>query len=144
MSFQNSKKRDQLFLNFEDNKKQVIEPTYAKGGSWLPTIGISNSIYARFTCIMLEYAPINKYYQYFFPNASYHCSCSKIDVETWEYIFMQYKLYDSFWHPKDINIVSFLEFITKNPTSFCFDIEHYTKLVLCCFYCSMFYCFTQR
>jgi len=52
-TFHNSKKRGQLFLDFENDKEQVLKPTYAKGGSWLPTIGISNSICARFTRMIL-------------------------------------------------------------------------------------------
>lgn len=30
--FQDSKKRDQLFLDFKNNKEQVLKPTYIKGG----------------------------------------------------------------------------------------------------------------
>jgi len=38
MSFTSSLKKDHYFLNFENEKQQVIKPTYAKGGSWLPII----------------------------------------------------------------------------------------------------------
>jgi len=57
-SFLFSKKKD---------KEQVLKPTYAKGGIWLPIIGgTSNSICARFTCMMIKHAPICKYHQQFF------------------------------------------------------------------------------
>ena len=41
-----SKKKGQCFLDFEDEKQQVIKPTYAKGGSWLPFIGFTNLLCA--------------------------------------------------------------------------------------------------
>ena len=44
--FVNNPKKDQCFLSFEDKKQQVIKPTYAKGGSWLPFIGFTNSLCA--------------------------------------------------------------------------------------------------
>ena len=120
-SFKDSKKKGQLFLDFEDDNERVIKPTYAKGGLWLPHIGISNSICARFTRMMLGHAPIGEYRQRFFPNASVQCPCGEVEVETREHIFMQCRRYDASLRPRDICISSFVEFITGNPTSFCFD-----------------------
>jgi len=117
-SFHDSKKKEQLFLDFEDNKEQVIKPTYTKEGLWLPLIGILNC--ARFIYMMLGHAPIGEYCQRFFPNSSYQCPCSEANIEIQEHIFMQCKLYDSSCCPRDINIMSFLKFIVGNPTSFCF------------------------
>ena len=37
-------KASQCFLDFENEDQQVIKPTYAKGGSWLPFIGFTNSL----------------------------------------------------------------------------------------------------
>jgi len=56
-SFANSIKKGHYFLNFEDEKQRVIKPTYAKGGSWLPVIGFTNSLCARFTCMTTGHAP---------------------------------------------------------------------------------------
>jgi len=66
--FKDSKKKGQLFLEFEDDNEKVIKPIYTKGGLWLPHIGISNSICVRFTHMMLGHAPIGEYWQRFFPN----------------------------------------------------------------------------
>ena len=77
--FKNSKKKGQLFLKFEDDNERVIKPTYAKGGSWLPHIGISNSVCTRFTHMMLRYAPIGEYRQRFFPNTPVQCPCGVVD-----------------------------------------------------------------
>ena len=90
-SFKNSKKKGQLFLEFEDDNEKVLKPTYSKGGSWLLYIEISNSICARFTRMMLGHAPIGEYRQRFFPNTPIHCPCGEADVETREHIFMQCK-----------------------------------------------------
>jgi len=120
-SFKDSKKKGQLFLEFEDDNEKVLKPTYSKGGSWLPYIGISNSVCARFTRMMLGHAPIGEYRQRFFPNTPIHCPCGEADVETREHIFMQCKQFDSSSRPRDICISSFVEFIIGNPTSFCFD-----------------------
>ena len=120
-SFKDSKKKGQLFLDFEDDNERVIKLTYAKGGLWLPYIGISNSICVRFTRMMLGHAPIGEYQQRFFPNAAFHCLCGEADVETREHIFMHCRRYDASFHPRDICISSFVEFITGNLTLFCFD-----------------------
>ena len=120
-SFKDSKKKGQLFLEFEDDDEKVIKPTYTKGGSWLPHIGISNSTCARFTRMMTGHAPIGEYRQRFFPNSPIQCPCGEADVETREHIFMHCNRYESSTRLRDIQISSFVEFIVGNPTSFCFD-----------------------
>ena len=54
--FANSLKKGHYFLNFEDEKQRVLKPTYAKGDLWLPIIGFTNSLYARFTCMTTGHA----------------------------------------------------------------------------------------
>jgi len=120
-SFKDSKKKGQLLLEFEDNNEQVIKPTYAKGGSWLPHIRVSNSVCTRFMHMMLGHAPIEEYRQRFFPNMAIHCPCGEADVETREHIFMQCRQNEIALRLRDIRISSFVEFIIGNPTAFCFD-----------------------
>jgi len=67
-SFMSNPKRGQLFLDFEDENKKVIKPTYAKGGSWLPSIGFTNSLCARFTRMTTGHTPIGEYRQIFLPH----------------------------------------------------------------------------
>ena len=119
--FKDSKKKGQLFLEFKDDNEKVIKPMYAKGGSWLPHIGVLNSVCAKFTRMMLGHAPIGEYRQRFFPNTPIQCPCGEVDIETREHIFMQCRQYEASLHPRDIHISSFVEFIISNPTSFCFD-----------------------
>jgi len=44
--FANDLKKGYHFLNFKDERQQVIKPTYARGSSWLPAIGFTNSLCA--------------------------------------------------------------------------------------------------
>jgi len=85
-SFSSSQKKSQLFLDFEDKKEQVLKLTYAKGGSWLLSIGFFNSLCAQFTHMTTGHAPIGKYHQRFFPNFSTSYPCSKVEVQTHEHI----------------------------------------------------------
>jgi len=50
-----------------------------------------------------------------------HCPCGEADIKTREHIFMQYRQYEAALRPRDICILSFVEFIIGNPTSFCFN-----------------------
>ena len=88
-SFKDSKKKGQLFLKFENNNKWVIKPTYTKEGLWLLHIGLFNSIYAKFTCMILKHIPIEEYWQRFFPNTAIHCLYSEADIEIREHIFIK-------------------------------------------------------
>ena len=88
-SFQTNKNRGQLFLDFEDDKERVIKPTYTEGGLWLPIIGTTNSICARFTRMTVGHAPISKYRQHFFPNSPINCPCSQAEVQTRKHIVTQ-------------------------------------------------------
>ena len=120
-SFQTNRNRGQLFLDFEDNKGRVIKPSYAKGGLWLPIIGTTNSICARFTRMTTGHVPIGEYRQRFFPNSPTNCPCGQAEVQTHEHIVMQCNLHDPTTRPKDIDIDSFMTFISGNPKAFNFD-----------------------
>jgi len=119
--FANSLKEGHYFLNFEDKKQRVIKPTYAKGGSWLPVIGFTNSLCAQFTRMTTGHAPIGKYRQGFFPYLSTSCPCDEAEVQTWEHIVMEYDLHDPSTWPCNIIINSFVHFLTDNPGAFSFD-----------------------
>jgi len=88
-SFANSLKKGHYFLNFEDEKQRVIKPTYTKGGSWLPVIGFTNSLCARFTHMITGHAPIREYRQRFLPHLPTSCPCGEAEVQTCEHIVME-------------------------------------------------------
>jgi len=81
-SFMTNPKRGQLFLDFEDENQKVIKPTYAKGGSWLPSIGFTNLLCARFTCMTTGHTPIGEYRQRFPLHLPISCPCSEAEVQT--------------------------------------------------------------
>jgi len=93
-SFANSLKKGHYFLNFEDKKEKVIKPTCAKGGSWLPVIGFTNSLCARFTHMTTGYVPIGEYRQRFFSHLPISCPCSEAKVQTREPIVMECNRHD--------------------------------------------------
>jgi len=119
--FATSKGKGQSFLEFEDEKQKVIKPTYAKGGSWLPYIGFTNSLCTQFTCMTLGHAPIGEYCQRFFPNLPIGCPCGWATVQTREHIAMQCDWYSPSSRPRNIVINSFVHFLSDNPAAFSFD-----------------------
>jgi len=119
--FMSNPKRGQLFLDFEDKNQKVIKPTYAKGGSWLPSIGFTNSLCARFTHMTTGHAPIREYKQRFLSHLPISCPCGKAKVQTREYIVMECDTYDPSTRPCNIIINSFVYFLVDNPSTFSFD-----------------------
>ena len=120
-SFMFNPKREQCFLNFEDENQKVIIPTYAKGGSWLPSIGFTNSLCACFTHMTTGHAPIGEYRQRFLPHLPISCLCGKAEVQTREHIIMECDTHDPSTHPHNIIINSFVHFLVDNPSAFSFD-----------------------
>jgi len=120
-SFMSNPKRGQCFLDFEDKNQKVIIPTYAKGGSWLPSIGFTNSLCACFTCMTTGHAPIGEYRQRFLPHLPISCPCGKAEVQTREHIVMECDTHDPSTRPHNIIINSFIHFLADNPSAFSFD-----------------------
>jgi len=81
-SFASSLKKSHYFLNFKDTKERVIKLTYAKGGSWLPVIGFTNSLCTRFTYMTTGHVPTGEYRQRFFPHLPTSCPCGEAEVQT--------------------------------------------------------------
>jgi len=120
-SFADNPKKRQYFLNFEDKEQKVIKPTYTKGGSWLPFIGFTNSLCARFTRMTTSHASIGEYRQRFFLHLPTNYTCSEAEVQTREHIIMECNLYDLSTRPCNIIINSFVHFLMDNPKAFSFD-----------------------
>ena len=120
LSFSTSTKKDQQFLDFEDEKQNVIKPTYIKRGSWLPSISFTNALCAQFTHMITGHTLIGKYQQQFFPNSPLSCPCGEAELQMREHIVMHCPLHNS---TRLCNIVinSFVHFLNNNPSTFCFD-----------------------
>jgi len=119
-SFLTSLKKGHYFLNFEDEKQITIKSTYAKGSSWLPFVGFTNSLCAHFTHMTTGHAPIGEYCQRLFSQSQVSCPCGA-EIQTHEHIVMECDLYDPSTRPCNIIINSFVHFLADNPAAFSFD-----------------------
>jgi len=63
-SFARPLSQDRHFLPLKGGIKNLLQPSYAKGGGWLPFIGELVTLYARAT--QANYAPIGEFRQRFF------------------------------------------------------------------------------
>ena len=63
------------FLTLRGKNRKPLQPSYSKGGSWLPHIGQSVTLCARATRAILNHAPIGEYRQCFFPAECTQCPC---------------------------------------------------------------------
>jgi len=81
MFFENSPYKANNFLDTYDDNDRIILPTYTKGGGWLNTIGISNSLCVRATRLITNHAPIGEYRARFFPNKANSCACNNNQLE---------------------------------------------------------------
>jgi len=106
---------------FEDEDQQVIKPTCAKDSSWLPVIGFTNSLCARFMCMTTDHTSIEEYKQKFFSNHSTSCPCGEVKVQTREHIVMECDLCDPSTRPCNIIINSFIHFLMDNSGAFSFN-----------------------
>jgi len=120
-SFMSNPKRGQCFLNFKDENQKVIKPTYAKGGSWLPSIGFTNLLCAHFTHMTTGHVPIGEYRQRFLSYLPISYPCREAEVQTQEHIIMECETHDPSIRPFNIIINSFVHFLVDNPNAFSFD-----------------------
>ena len=70
------------FLSLKGGNRKPLQPSYTKGGSWLPFIAESVTLCARATRAILNHAPIGEFRQRFFPAECTQCPCDHCQVET--------------------------------------------------------------
>ena len=68
-----------------------------------------------------RHAPIGEYRQRFFSYLPTGCPYGEAKVQTWEYIIMEYNMYNPSLQPYNIIINSFVHFLADNPRAFSFD-----------------------
>jgi len=61
MTFQALDGKGKSFLDLADINNNTIELSYIKGGPWLQAFGSLNSLYARATRAITNYAPTGEY-----------------------------------------------------------------------------------
>ena len=110
------------FLPLRDRNRQFLQPSYSKGGSWLPHIGQSVTLCARATRAILNHAPIGEYRQRFFSAECTQCLCGHCQVETRRHIFANCP---RFAHSPLIDpspsVKNFVDFLKEHPSAFAFS-----------------------
>ena len=81
MTFQASDGKECQFLDLVDSNFNAIESSYTKGGLWLQLFGHSNSLCARATRAITNYALIGEYQLRFFIKKEFKCPCGNFLIE---------------------------------------------------------------
>jgi len=84
--FQNEKYRGHNFLLLQNLDGGIVQPTYAKGRSWLGEVGGRLLVATRMCQSILGHAPIGSYFQRFNIDESHQCECG-IPLQTRDHIF---------------------------------------------------------
>ena len=120
MSFQALDLKGRNFLELVDSDNITLEPTYCKGGPWLQAFGHSNSLCARATRAITNYALIGEYRLKFFPKEDFSCLCGLYPIELRQYILHECKRFNEYWNPRRDSIAHFIQFLECNPLAFSF------------------------
>jgi len=80
--FQASNLKGNQFLNLLNDDNNIIELSYVKGGLWFKTFGYLNSLCARATRAITNYASISKYRLRFFPREGFKYLYSLYPIES--------------------------------------------------------------
>jgi len=117
--FQNEKYRGHNFLLLQNLDGGIVQPTYAKGGSWLGEVGGRLSVATRMCRSILGHAPIGSYFQRFNIDESHWCECG-VPLQTRDHIFVACKkhklLHGDCRVPKYIGELWY--FLDTNPKAF--------------------------
>ena len=120
-AFQASNLKGQHFLELCDEDNNLLEPMYAKRGSWLKYLGHSNSLCARATRAIINHAPIGEYRLRFFPREDFSCLCGEYPIEMRHHILHECKRFNVYWNPRRDSISHFILFLEFNSRAFSFE-----------------------
>jgi len=121
MTFQALDGRGNHFLNLLDDDLNAIEPHQVKGGPWLQSFGHSNSLCARATRAITNYAPIGEYRLRFFPSMDFSCLYNNYPIESRRHILHECKRFNGYWNTERDMLKHFVMFLTANPNAFAFN-----------------------
>jgi len=121
ITFQASNLKGSQFLDLVDDNNNPIEPTYAKGGSWLKSFGHSNSLCAQATRAITSHAPIGKYRLRFFPREEFKCPCGFYPIESRHHILHECGRFNGYWNLRRDSLSHFVMFLVFNPSAFLFS-----------------------
>ena len=121
MTFQASDLKGKQFLNLIDSDKNILEPSYIKGGSWLKFFSHPNSLCVRATRAITNHAPIDKYRLRFFPREESSCPYGLYLIESRHHILYECKRFNKYWNLRWDLISHFVKFLECNPEAFVFQ-----------------------
>ena len=99
MTFQALNFKRKQFLDLLDGDDNIIEPSYIKDGAWLKYFGNSNSLYARASRAITNYAPIGKYRLRFFPREEFRYPCGMYFIKSRHHILYECRRFNEYRNP---------------------------------------------
>ena len=96
ITFQVSNLKRKYFFDLLNSDNNIIKLSYIKGGSWLKFFGYSNSLCARASRAITNYAPIGEYRLRFFPRKEFRCLCGLYPIETRCHILHECRRFDKY------------------------------------------------
>ena len=115
MTFQALDYKGNHFLNLLNEEYLPIKPMYMKGGLWLKLLGHSNSLCARATRVITNYALIGEYRLRFFPKEEFKCPCRAYPIESRYHILYKCRRFNNYWNPNKKSLQHFITFLEFNP-----------------------------
>jgi len=120
-SFVHPSSQGHHFLPLKGGIKNLLQPSYAKGGGWLPFIGELVTLCARATQAILNHAPIGEFRQCFFSTEYTQCPCGHCQVEIRRYIFANCCQFAYFLLTDLVPTVKdFIKFLKEHSSAFAF------------------------
>ena len=120
MTFQASDLKGKQFLNLLNDNNNIIEPSYARGGSWLKVFNHSNSLCMHASCAITYHAPIGEYRLIFFSREEFKCLCGSYPIKSRHYILHEYGRFNRYWNPRRDFLGHFIMFLVANLSAFTF------------------------
>jgi len=117
MTFQALDLKGKQFLDDDNN---IIEPSYAKGGSWLKVFDHSNSLCAHASRAITNHAPIGEYRLRFFPREEFKCPCRSYPIESRYHILHECDRFNGYWNPRRDLLGQVVMFLVANLSAFTF------------------------
>ena len=114
MTFQALNLKGYQFLDLCDDDNNPLEPSYAKGGTWLKYFGHSNSLCARAIRAITNHTSTGEYRLKFFPQEGFSYLCGNYSIKTRWHILHKCKRYNKYWNPRRDMISHFILFLKFN------------------------------
>ena len=121
MTFQASDLKRCQFLNLHNNDNNLLELLYIKESTWLKYFKHSNSLCARATISITNYAPTSEYRLKFFSQEDFSYLYGNYSIKTRWYILHKCRRYNKYWNLRRNMISHFILFLEFNCRTFTFE-----------------------